>query len=197
MGLVVVLYAMKYPAHAHRIVQIGAMGPEYGRRYSPELTNEDATFTEVLTRLGDLQKARASYEATAFCQEFWKILRPLYVVDPADAGRLGWEPCDLSNERAFMKQFTEYVLPSIERLRFTVDDFAGVHAPVLAIHGRLDRSSPYGAGRDWARRLPNARLLTVDRAAHVPWIEAPALTFSAIETFLDGAWPGAAERVTS
>jgi pimeloyl-ACP methyl ester carboxylesterase len=39
------------------------------------------------------------------------------------------------------------------------------------------------------RLLPNARLPTVENAAHVPWIEAPGRVFGAIRTFLDGAWP--------
>ena len=96
-----------------------------------------------------------------------------------------------------MKQWTEHVLPSIQRLNLTDDDFARASAPVLGIHGRKDRSSSYGGGRDWIRRLPNARLVTVDNAAHVPWIESPDTVFGAIETFLDGAWPGAAEDVES
>jgi hypothetical protein len=40
-------------------------------------------------------------------------------------------------------------------------------------------------------------LLTVAGAAHVPWIEAPELTFGAIDVFLSGEWPESAERVTS
>jgi pimeloyl-ACP methyl ester carboxylesterase len=87
------------------------------------------------------------------------------------------------------------ILPSIHALALTDDEVSRAAAPVLTIHGRHDRSSPYGAGREWAQRLPNARLLTVDNAAHVPWIEAPALTLGAIDTFFDGNWPGAAERL--
>ena len=45
--------------------------------------------------------------------------------------------------------------------------------------------------------LPNARLVTVENAAHAPWIEAPELVFGSIEKFLDGAWPPAARKVTS
>jgi pimeloyl-ACP methyl ester carboxylesterase len=56
--------------------------------------------------------------------------------------------------------------------------------PVLVVHGRRDRSAPYGGGCDWAAALPNAKLLTVDEAAHVPWIEAPERVFGAIETLL-------------
>jgi proline iminopeptidase len=196
MGLVVALYAMKYPSHVERIVQIGSMPPDSSSVYPGHLTNSDATFTNVLRRLGELQNERASLDAIEHCRRFWSALRPLYVLDPADADRLGWEPCDLPNELAFMKPWNEFVLPSIQQLRLTPEDFAATGAPVLVIHGRHDRSSPYGGGRDWALRLPNARLITVDRAAHVPWIEEPELVFGAIETFLDGMWPDSAEKVT-
>ncbi len=197
MGVVVALYAMKYPEHARRIVQIGPMGPDYSQQYPPHLANADATLGDVLARLGELQKERPSLDASEFCKRFWATLRPLYVVDPADADRLGWEPCHLPNETAFMKPWTEHVLPSIQRLQLTADDFARARCPVLVIHGRKDRSSAYGGGRDWALRLPNARLVTIENAAHVPWIEESNLVFGAIETFLDGGWPETGEKVTS
>jgi hypothetical protein len=52
----------------------------------------------------------------------------------------------------------------------------------------------HGGGREWASTLPNARLLTVENAAHAPWIEAPDLVFGSMSTFLDGAWPEARKR---
>jgi proline iminopeptidase len=193
---VVALYAMKYPEHTARVVQIGSMGPDAACQYPAHLSNADATLNDVLARLSELQKERASLESEVFCKKFWATLRPLYVLDPADADRLGWEPCHLPNETTFMKPWTEHVLPSLQRLHLTPDDFARVQTPVLVIHGRKDRSAAYGGGRDWALRLPEARLLTIDHAAHVPWIEAPELVFGAIETFLDGAWPATGEHVT-
>ena len=197
MGVVVVLYAMKYSNHAQRVVQIGPSGPDYSKQYPAHLTNADETLASVLARLGELQKERPSHDAVEFCRKFWSALRPLYVLHPADADRLGWEPCDLPNETAFMKPWIEHVLPSLQQLQLSPEDFVKARAPVLTIHGRKDRSSAYGGGRDWALRLPNARLVTVDRAAHVPWIEEPERVFAAIETFLDGGWPEMAETVTS
>ncbi len=47
----------------------------------------------------------------------------------------------------------------------------------------------------WARSLPNARLLTVDNAAHMPWREAPEFLFPSIQTFLTGSWRDDAEKV--
>jgi proline iminopeptidase len=197
MANVVALYAMKYPEHTGRVAQIGPMGPDQSQHYPAHLTNADATLSDVLAQLGELQKERQLLEPEAFCKKFWKILRPLYVLDPADADRLGWEPCHLPNETGFMKPWTEHVLPSIQSLQLTSDDFARLRSPVLVIHGRKDRSSAYGGGRDWALRLPDARLVTVDNAAHVPWIEEPELVFGAIETFLDGGWPETGEQVMS
>jgi hypothetical protein len=43
--------------------------------------------------------------------------------------------------------------------------------------------------------LPGARLITVAGAAHFPWIEAPELVFSSVDTFLRGKWPMQAERI--
>jgi len=95
-----------------------------------------------------------------------------------------------------MQYWVRYGLPSVQKLNLTLEDMARAQAAILIIHGTKDRSSPYGAGREWALLLPNARLVTVEAAAHVPWIEAPERVFGSIGRFLDGAWPDAAEKVT-
>jgi hypothetical protein len=43
--------------------------------------------------------------------------------------------------------------------------------------------------------LPEARLVTVEGAAHAPWIEAPEKVFAAVRSFFDGSWPEGAEKV--
>ncbi|HYM24462.1 MAG TPA: alpha/beta hydrolase [Vicinamibacterales bacterium] len=207
MGVAVAMYAMTHPDRTGRVIQIGALAADPSKVYPAALTNTDTTARDVFGRIGELQKQRASMDPSAFCRKFWSILRVLYVANAADADRLGWEPCHLPNEGGFMKQFTDYVLPSVQSLRLSDADYAKAMAPVLAIHGRLDRSASYGGGREWAMRLPNARLVTVEGAAHVPWIEDPDKVFDAIGAFLacsegpcapdDGGWPASAERVTS
>lgn len=195
MGLTVVLYALTYPAHAGRVVQIGALPPDSAREYPAHLTNLDATRADVLGRLATLQRERDQHDPEAFCRMFWSILRALYVTDPADAARLKWEPCHLPNERSFAKQYAECLLPSIRQLDLRTERLASVRTPVLTIHGRKDRSSPYGGGRDWVQRLPNARLVAMERSAHVPWLEEPERFYAALTTFLHGAWPELAETI--
>lgn len=197
MGSMVILYAMRHPAKVERIVQIGPLEPEPGKAYPAHLTGADATLGAVMAELGQLQKERESTDPEEFCRKAWRVLCRIYVVDPKDAHRTNWGRCDLPNERSFMKYWNEVVLPSIRTLDFRAHALAGVGAPVLTVHGRKDRSAPYGGGRDWASRLPNARLVTVEDAGHAPWIEAPQEVFGSIREFLDGQWPEAARKVES
>ena len=195
LGLMVILYAMKYPACVHRMVQIGPMQPHAGKQYPAHLTCADGTLAEVFSKLGELQKERESTDPVEFCKKFWDILRVIYVSNPADAGRINWGRCELANERNMMRYWNETVFPSIKELNF--EDVSKAQAAVLTIHGMRDRSAPYGGGREWAMMLPNARLVSVEKAGHAPWVENPELVFGSIQTFLDGEWPEAAEKVTS
>lgn len=196
-GLMAILYAMKYPAHLNRVVQVGPMDPFYGKQYLAHLTCADDTLREVFTKLAQMQKERGSEDREQFCRKFWDVLRQIYVANPADAKKITWGYCELPNELNFMKYWTEKILPSIQNLKLKAEEVAKVKTFVLTIHARKDRSAPYGGGREWALLLPNARLVTVENAGHAPWIEAPELVFGAIKTFLDGAWPAAAQKVDS
>lgn len=195
-GLMVALYAMRYPAHVNRVVQIGPMQAEALRQYPAHLTNNDATLAEVLMRIGQLPSAPSSVDPEAACRKFWDVLRLIYVVDSRDVDKVNWGRCELENERNLMKYWQTHLLPSIRGLVLRADDFARAQAPVLTIHGTKDRSAPYGGGRDWAALLPHARLLTVPNAAHAPWIEAPDVVFDAVRTFFDGTWPKDAQTST-
>jgi len=195
-GLVIALYAMKYSAHLARAVLIGPIQADVTKQYPAHLSGADATLAEVMTKLGELQK-NPEGDAVERCRKFWAALRPIYVADPRDADRITWERCSLPNELNFMRYWMQYVHPSMRSVKLTEEDYAHAKAPVLIVHGRRDRSSPYGGAREWAMMLPNARLVTIDNAAHAPWIEAEKEVFGAIDTFLDGEWPAGAEQVRS
>jgi proline iminopeptidase len=195
-GVIPILYAIKYPDHVRRIVQIGAVQPNQATKYSSELMNADGVLHQFFANAQELQKQWQSLEPQEFCRKFWTILRPIYVANPADADKLErLARCDLETELNLMSYWTAVLQPSLNRLQFTTETVAHMKSPVLVVHGTKDRSSPYGAGRDWAKLLPDARLLTVQNVAHMPWIEAPEQVLPAIEAFLDGAWPNEAEAL--
>ena len=198
-GWMLALYAREHPERVNRLVQIGPMQPNAASQYPPHLANVDATAASVFGQLARMAQTRppAGPVSQEDCETLWSVLRPIFVINRADAGKIDWGRCELPNERDFMRYWLGILLPSIQSVRFSPADLARVHAPVLVVHGTLDRNSPYGAGREWAMLLPNAGLVTVPGAAHAPWVEAPDLVLGAIGAFLDGRWPEAAEKVTS
>jgi len=190
------LYARDHPERVRRVVQIGPPPPDPDTRYPPDQTHDDGVLQQTFARIAQLRQEPSPEDPEQRCRRFWSVLGAIYVADPADAARADFGRCEHANERGFMGYFTGSVQPSLQRLNLGAADFAKVSAPFLVVHGRLDRSAPWGAGREWARRLPEARLLTVPEAAHAPWIEAPERFAGAIARFLDGEWPPGAEPVT-
>lgn len=192
LGLLSALYAIRHPDRVSRALLIGPEKPRATTQYPPHLAYQDAVVPEIFGKL-------KAYDPTAPdpVTRFWNILRPMYVLDPAHASRVRWERPDAPRELGFMAYWLSTLLPSLQRLSLTDADFARATAPVLVIHGRQDRSAPYGGGREWAMRLQNARLVTAENSAHAPWLEHPEAMWPLMRQFLGGEWPAAAEKVTS
>jgi pimeloyl-ACP methyl ester carboxylesterase len=196
--MVVALYAMKYPDHVKGIVQIAPIQPDSDKQYPEHLTGADATYKTIISQLAELGKQKRPEDPEEACKQFWNILLKLNVADPADVDKIvNWGRCELPNEQNFMKYWKETILPSIQTIHLNSEQLVAVKTRFLIIHGRKDRNAPYGGGRDWALMLPNARLLTVENAAHAPWIEDPKPVFNAINEFLNGKWPQSSEKVKS
>jgi pimeloyl-ACP methyl ester carboxylesterase len=195
-GLVVILYTMRFPARVGRVIQIGPAGPDGSATYPIERLDDIAVRQEVLERVAGFG-AHAPADAEARCHALWDVLRPLYVVDPADVSKLdGFDRCSLDTERQAFQFVTTRLMPALSSLTLRAPDLAAVRGPVLTIHGRRDRSAPYAGGREWARLLPNARLVSVEDAGHMPWIESADEVLGAAATFLSGEWPATAVQVS-
>jgi pimeloyl-ACP methyl ester carboxylesterase len=195
-GMTVGLYAMQHPDRVNRMVQIGPVQPDAVKKYPPDLAYADEVGPAVFSKLGQMQKEGMTGTPEEICRKFWAVLAALYVVDPADVEKVNWGRCDLTNESGFMRYWMGFLQPSIQKLQVSQEDAARMKAPVLVVHGTKDRNAAYGGGTDWALLWADARLLTVEDAAHVPWIEEPELVLGSISTFLEGAWPEEARRVT-
>jgi pimeloyl-ACP methyl ester carboxylesterase len=121
----------------------------------------------------------------------------MFVANAKDGKKVYENYCDYKNEWIgnFFKHISTNITPSIMQLKVSWEKIKKISQPVLTIHGRNDRNAAYGSGREWAFNLPNARLVTIENAAHLPWIESPEIVSEAIKTFLDGKWPKAGETV--
>lgn len=202
LGLAVILYAIAYPERADRIIAIGAMGPDPQRAWPEHLRAADleqlaaSEEARLVARLREEGIAESNPEA--FERAFVAFVRKMLVYDPAKADEIGEHLRHLDNERPLHveRHLRENVFPSVARLGPLDDDLAALPNPVLLIHGRQDRNVAWGAGREWALKIGDARLLTVPEAAHMPFLERPEIVQPAIERFLAGEWPPGSEQVT-
>lgn len=197
LGLMVMMYAAEHPDRVERVVQIGPVPRKYGTEYPRELTAADLPPIPDSVGNAEIERLRRSEIATqnpaAHCRREFELTRAQLVGDSRLASKLD-DVCEYPNEWPvnFGRHIQHHFVGSVMRLDIPWMAFAKVAMPVLTIHGTRDRNAPYGAGREWVSRLPNARLLTVPGAAHMPWVDEPTLVFGAIEQFLKGDWPPAA-----
>jgi proline iminopeptidase len=197
LGLMVMLYAAEHPQRVERIIQIGPVARRWNTEFPRELTANDprpVIDSAARAELERLERSElAERDPAAHCQRQYEITRVSLVGDPRLADRVP-DVCHLPNElpRAFARHLRYHFLSSVQHLDVPWETFARITVPVLTVHGTRDRNAPYGAGREWVSRLPNARLLTVPGAAHMPWLDQPRLVLGAIESFLKGSWPAEA-----
>jgi proline iminopeptidase len=203
LGLMVMLYALDHPQHVDRIVQLGPVPLKFGTEYRGEYVANDRQ--QVIDQNGGarLRELRASnYHTThprEYCEEEWRVVRFMLVGDPQRVDRLGPGLCDLPNEwpANLSRHMERHFVGSVQKLDVPRERVTQLQNPVLTIHGTSDRNAAYGAGRDWVYLLPNARLVTLQGAAHQAFAERPEAVRPAIDEFLRGRWPATAEKVTS
>jgi pimeloyl-ACP methyl ester carboxylesterase len=69
-------------------------------------------------------------------------------------------------------------------------DARSIRAPALLVWGSRDRLVPAAVAAAWREALPQARLVTIAGAGHVPMVERPRAFASAVVGFLDEARDG-------
>jgi pimeloyl-ACP methyl ester carboxylesterase len=200
LGLMVVLYAMEHPERVERLVQLGPVPRKLGTEYPASLLHQDSSpvvSPAATARLDSLEQAGwITDRPREFCEES-RVTAVRLVGDPAKAPSLP-DQCDMPNEWPVnLRRHFECHFTGVQRLEVSRDAVARVKAPVLTIHGTWDRNAPYAAGREWALTLPNARLITVEHAAHQVLTDAPDVVLPAIDEFVSGRWPARAEKITT
>jgi proline iminopeptidase len=200
LGFMVVLYAMDHPDRVERVVQLGPVPRRFDTKYPASLQHRDSlpvVDSAIAARVDSLERLGWARERPKeFCQES-RALAVRLVSDPARAERL-MDPCDMANEWPVnLERHFSHHFAAVQRLDVPKEAVTRVRVPVLTIHGTWDRNAPYAGGREWALTLPNARLITVEGAAHQLTADAPEIVLPAIDRFVSGRWPEQAEKITS
>lgn len=197
LGKMVVVYALQHPGRIERIVQIGPGAMDMGTEFEPDPSVREAPADPGA--IAELRKMREEdlhlTDPEEYCRREWEVTKFRLIADPEHASRLRASNCEMPNEwPTNLTRHYAHHFPSVQASVLKKEDLEPLEVPVLTIHGRKDRNSPYGAGREWAGSLPSARLITVDEAAHCVWVDEPGIV-DEIALFLAGDWPEGAEII--
>lgn len=130
----------------------------------------------------------------ALCREFYQLLLPFYVSKSESVARLKGDVCSGSDETVRYQRFVnEQIMNSLGDWNI-LPSLGAVKSPVLVIYGAADPAFAE-APEAWAQALPNARLLIINDAGHIPHVEQPEVFFKAVETFLKGDFPPDSKQI--
>src|SRR5262245_49724821 len=171
------LFAATYPERVGGLIMIGS----YPRRtrcaefpYGPTEQEIEALLASLEERWGtaDALQTRAPsvIDDPAFCK--WWARHQRMSTSPAAA---------VAITRANAQIDVRDILPTIR-------------IPTVIIHARNDLAQPIEFGRFLAARIPGAKLVEIESADHLFWLEGADEIFAAIKEFVTGAKPAAEIR---
>lgn len=195
-GLEVAVYAVRYPQHVDRLIQISPIAP------AASLLDQFADTRESridLAAVEELDHRAYSGEFDDAPEEYCRLRAALTIPAnfvSADLADQVPDECIHSNE--WEENRTKYF-----RAYFATygdfdwrQDLKSLKVPRLIIHGRED-GIPLEGARAWAEGYSDARLIVLSPSGHFPFIEQKGAVLAAIETFLNGEWPQNANAIST
>jgi proline iminopeptidase len=187
-GALVALYAFEHPDRVGRVLMVSPL-PVRSADFPTSESAEDPGLVE-LRRQGVDRSDPARY-----CRQYYLSEADSLLHDPASAHLMDLGFCELKNEQpAVFEAWATQIFTSLGSWDWS-SRAAGLDVPVLLIQGSSDRIVPPASARRWVGLLPQGRLLPMERAGHLPWVERPDDFFAAVHAFLQGDWPPGAEKV--
>jgi proline iminopeptidase len=178
-GLIAMLYASGQTAGAARLARLVLIDPapvkrQYRSGFETEFARRQAGPEISALREALESSGLRDTDAEAYRQRRFELSVAGYFADPERAA-------DLTPFRV-IGRIQQSVWDSLGDYDLT-GRLAQVQAPALVLHGRKD-PIPLESSRDVADALPNGRLVVIEDAGHVPYVEQPRILFDAIEAFL-------------
>lgn len=195
-AMLAAMYTMKYPDRVERLLLLSPGSPTRAfLRQRVEKTNAVVGAAGV-ARIAELaqEMARAPDSTIgALCRERYALIFRAYLKDVTALSRMRVGYCDGSPAAL------RHELGAMDHLGLGEYDFlpqlAKMHIPALVVEG-ADTQVPLDATRAWAAALPNARLLLLQGARHILYLEGNVpRTTQLLHAFLNGGWPEGAEIV--
>jgi len=184
------LYAAAHPDRVERMILADAIPLRlsglsgYGADLRSRLTPEETA--KVDEALEARQRAKTPAEHVAACKAYWGVFARAYYSDPEAASRSKGDLCAVPGQAiANGRAVNESVMGKLGNYDWR-EMAAAFHMPVVVIHGAEDPIRLENA-REWADTIPQARLVVIEHAGHMSYVERPEQFFGAIAEFLNGA----------
>lgn len=195
---VAALYASRYPERIERLIIVGGIPlqqKELAQAFQELAARRDSSTRAQMQRWREARLANPG-DATA-CRAYYELWFAPFFRDRSAARRSQGDFCAGTAEarRNKIVSVDRFVAASLGEWDWR-PALRKVGSPTLVIHGSAD-PLPVAGGREWAATLPNARLLLFEGVGHFPYLETPDAFFTAVDTFLRGAWPPTAARVAA
>jgi proline iminopeptidase len=183
-------YITTYPQHVTRVVFLSPISPTYVL-YQERLKHLDSLKTdkqrEEEKQAREKIRTAPDAEMPQLCNELFQAEHRLYVVD-ANHLKRGQDPCAYPVAGLRNRQFVfQANHASLGEWDFH-SEMKEVKIPALVLEG-AETNVPLDATREWAKSLPNARLLLIPNAGHANWVDQPEAVTSAMDEFFRGKWP--------
>lgn len=186
LGKMVMIYAATHPERVSRVIQLGPAANRGVNPASPADPNFGASAAD-LERWQTMQREGAEQKTPReYCVAQWNVLRHYMTGTAEGAARFDVAgTCALDNEWPVNANAVFAVLLAHPRV-LSADELKKISMPVLTLHGTKDRTAPIEGGRAWAAAVPNGRLVPVEGAAHMLWLDDPLTVFAAMRAFIRG-----------
>lgn len=191
LGMEMAAYAIRHPGRVTRLVQAAPVPPAAaimraagGDRRATRMDTAALNALDARFDRGEFQTDPAT-----FCRQRNALTLPGSLHDLRQRERVP-DVCVHENE------WPVHLWPYFGRLLGSHGDYdwrdelPSLTIPRLVIHGTED-GIPMAGAEAWARH-PNARLVVLDEASHMLFIDRPTIFLRLVDEFLRGSWPAEA-----
>ena len=181
-GLMVGYYATIHPGKIESMILIN---PSAASQKWQNLNRFDSTSQLILKQNRKIYRS-APADTVKACWDYYAVWARGKFPTPIHARRIWGDVCDC-NQQNLLNPFLFYPLLSMGKWDITAQ-LSSVKARTLIIGGDKDET-PVGVWEEWKNSLPNSQLLIINGAGHLPYVDNPAVFFTAAEQFLQNKWP--------